>query len=326
MSQRTAALAKGRGLDVEAVEVEGNHGTCVPGAINQSMAFFQKNSPAQQDNWQRESVALPKTLELELGGGIKMQMARIEPGRFLMGSPSSEAGRRDDEEQHEVEITKPYGLGMHLVTQSQYRQIMGTKPSHFSHQGDGREQVSGLNTADYPVENVSWDDAMDFCRILSLLPAVRDKGWVVNLPTEAEWEYACRTGAKTAFSFGDALSSQQANFNGNHPYGGAVKGLFLGRTTKVGSYAANAWGVYDMHGQVLQWCKDWYDKDYYGQGDKRDPVGPASGRRRVARGGSWLADGSRCRAASRDGNAPPEVHYETHGFRVVVRLRAKTSQ
>src|SRR5262249_15671702 len=98
---------------------------------------------------------------------------------------------------------------------------------------------------------------MDFCRILSMLPAVRDKGWVVDLPTEAEWEYACRAGAQTAFHFGDSLSSQQANFNGNTPYGGAAKGPFLQRTTKVGSYPPNPSGLYHMHANVLQWCKDW---------------------------------------------------------------------
>src|SRR5262249_20943848 len=146
MSQRTAALARGRGLDVEALEIEGNHGTCVPGAINQSMAFFQKNSPPQQDLGTGEASSLPKTLELELGGDVKMPLVRIESGTFLMGSPSGEAGRRDDELWHEVEITKAFCLGIYPVTQAQYRQVMGTKPSHFSPKGEARDVVAGLNT------------------------------------------------------------------------------------------------------------------------------------------------------------------------------------
>jgi len=316
MSRRTAALAKRRGLDVEAVEIEGNHGTHVPRAMAQSIAFFQKNSSQENVVWHGETASLPKTLELDLGDGVKMKSERIEAGKFLMGSPPSEAGRSDDESQHKVEITKPYCLGVYLVTQAQYRQLMGTKPSRFSPKGDDKDKVSGLNTDDFPVENVSWEDAMDFCRIVSLLPGVRDKGWVTDLPTEAEWEYACRAGTETAFHYGNALSSRQANFNGNNPYGGAAKGEFLERTTMVGSYAANAWGLYDMHGNVLQWCKDWYDKDYR-NGDKRDTS------HRVTRGGSWLFDAEDCRAARRH-HVEPATRGSAFGFRVVVRLRAKT--
>src|SRR5262249_22661390 len=157
--------------------------------------------------------------------------ARIEPGKFQMGSPSSEVGRGDDETQHEVEISKPFCLGVHAVTQAQYKQVMGMKPSFFSPKGDGRDKVSGLNTDVFAVENVSWEEAMDFCGIVSMLPAVKDKGWVVDLPTEAEWEYACRAGTESAFHYGDALCSQQANFDGNKPYGSAAKGPNLQRTT-----------------------------------------------------------------------------------------------
>jgi len=266
--------------------------------------------------WHGEIASLPKTLELDLGDGVRMKSERIEPGKFLMGSPPSEAGRRDDELQHKVEITKPYCLGVYDVTQAQYRQVMGTKPSNFSPKGDSRDKVAGLNTDDFPVENVSWEDAMDFCRVVSLLPAVRDEGWVVDLPTEAEWEYACRAGTNSAFPYGNSLSSQQANFNGNNPYGDAAKGQFLERPTKVGSYAANAWGLYDMHGNVLQWCKDWYDKDYQYR-DKKDTSN------RVARGGSWLFDAQDSRAARRQ-SFDPATRGSPIGFRVVVRLRAKT--
>jgi formylglycine-generating enzyme required for sulfatase activity len=313
MSLRTAALAKRRGLDVETVEVEGNHGTHVERAIPQSIAFFQKISAREIAPWKGEIVSLPKALELEVGKAVKMKLVRIEPGKFQMGSPPDEAKRQEDETRHEVEITKPYGLGVYTVTQAQFRQVMGMKPSFFSSKGDGRDKVSGVNTDDFPVENVSWDDAMDFCRIVSLLPAVRDKGWVVDLPTEAEWEYACRAGTQTAFHFGNSLSSQQANCNGDNPYGDAAKGPNLRRTTKVGSYEANAWGLYDMQGNVLQWCKGWYDKDYQDK-DKKDSL------QRVARGGAWLFGAPGCRAAKRQ-PVEPAVRGSATGFRVVVRMR-----
>jgi formylglycine-generating enzyme required for sulfatase activity len=316
MSRRTAALAKRRGLDVEAVEIEGNHGTHVPRAMAQSIAFFQKVSAQEITPWNGEIAALQKTLELDLGDGAKMKLVRIEPGKFQMGSPPDEAKRRDDEARHEVEITRPYCLGAYTVTQAQFRKVMGMKPSFFSPKGDGRDKVSGMNTDDFPVENVSWEEAMDFCRIVSMLPAVRDKGWVLDLPTEAEWEYACRAGTETAFHYGNSLSSQQANCNGENPYGDAPKGPNLQRTTKVGSYEANAWGLYDMHGNVLQWCKDRYDKDYQNK-DKKDTL------ERVGRGGAWLFGAPGCRAASRQ-SVDPTVRASGIGFRVVVRLREKT--
>ena len=215
-----------------------------------------------------------------------------------------------------VEIAKPFCLGVHAVTQAQYKQIMGLKPSRFSANGDERDKVAGLNTDQFPVENVSWDEATDFCRIASLLPAVRDKGWVVDLPTEAQWEYACRAGTETAFHYGDTLSSRQANFNGEKPYGGAPKGEFLRRTSKVGSYPANAWGLFEMHGNVLQWCKDKYEKNYQNSAKKDSSD-------RVARGGFWLLDAKDCRSARRQ-SVQPGTRGSGLGFRVVVRLREKT--
>jgi formylglycine-generating enzyme required for sulfatase activity len=315
MSRRTAALAKRRGLDVEAVEIEGNHATHVPRAMMQSIAFFQRITSQEIAPWKGAIATLPKTLELDLSDGVKMKLVRIEPGKFQMGSPPDEAERRDDEARHEVEITQPYCLGVNAVTQAQYRQVMGMRPSFFSPKGDGRNKVSGLNTDDFPVENVNWEEAMDFCRIVSMLPTVKDKGWVVDLPTEAEWEYACRAGTQTAFHYGNSVSSQQANFNGENPYGGAAKGPNLQRPTKVGSYAANAWGLYDMHGNVLQWCKGWYDKDY----QNRPERGTSD---RVVRGGFWLSNAKGCRAACRNA-VEPSVRGSGLGFRVVVRLLEK---
>jgi formylglycine-generating enzyme required for sulfatase activity len=322
MSSRTAALAKGRGLDVEALQVEGNHTTMLLPAIKQSIAFFLRN-PAQESVANGEIAPLPRTLELDLGDEVKMKVARVEPGRFSMGSSPNELERRDDELQHEVKITKAYCMGVYLVTQAQYRQVMGMNPSMFSPRGRLKDKVVGLATDDFPVESVSWEDAMDFCRMVSLLPDVKGKGWVVDLPTEAQWEYACRAGTNTEFHHGNSLSSEQANFNGKSPYGGAAKGPFLGRPTKVGSYEANAWGLFDMHGNVNQWCKDWYDKDYYKNSEKHDPVGPKDGQSRVMRGGPWYANAGLCRAASRNPNEP-EPRQPHRGFRVVVRSLTRT--
>jgi formylglycine-generating enzyme required for sulfatase activity len=144
---------------------------------------------------------------------------------------------------------------------------------------------------------------------------MRSKGWVADLPTEAEWEYACRAGTETTFYFGNSLSSLQANFNGNNPHGGAAKGPFLNRTTKVGSYPPNAWGLFDMHGNVLEWCKDSYDKNY-------QPKDKTIVSERVTRGGFWLSGGGRCRAACRQ-QVGPSTRASGVGFRVVFRTRER---
>jgi len=311
MSRRTAALARKAGLDVEAVAVEGDHGSHVAKAMMQSIAFFKKIAPDEAPTGS-SPVELPRTLDVELGDSIKLKLVRIETGKFLMGSPVSETGHTDDEAQHEVVVAKPYLIGIFPVTQAQYRQLMGTQPSQFSPVGRSRDKVNGLDTDEFPVENVKWEDAMDFCSVLSLLPALRDNGWVGDLPSEAEWEYAARAGTRTPFYFGNQLSSEQANFNGNNPYGGGPKGPFLQRTTKVGSYPPNAWGLYDMHGNVLQWTRDWYDKDY--RADASDMTA------RTARAGFWGLGSNGCRAARRMPVAP-NVRGSGLGFRVIIRLR-----
>jgi formylglycine-generating enzyme required for sulfatase activity len=303
-------------LDVEAVGVEGDHATHVERAMPQSIAFFQKVSGEELVPWRGETVSLPKALEVDLGGGVKMKLVRMEPGRFQMGSPPDEAQRRSNETRHEVEITKPYCIGVFTVTQAQFRQVMGMRPSYFSAEGDGADKVVGLNTDNFPVDSVNWEESMDFCRVLSLRPVLREKGWVADLPTEAEWEYACRAGKETAFHYGNALSSNQANFNGNAPYGDAAKGPNLQRTTKVGSYEPNRWGLFDMHGNALQWSKDWYARDYQNRGDSLE---------RVGRGGAWLFDAAGCRAAMRH-SVDPADHESGISFRVVVRTREDNSQ
>jgi formylglycine-generating enzyme required for sulfatase activity len=175
--------------------------------------------------------------------------------------------------------------------------------------------VRGLDTDGFPAESVSWNDAVRFCARLSARPAEKAAGRKYRLPTEAEWEYACRPGTTTPFHFGKSLSSTQANFDGNRPYGGADKGPDLGRPCKMGNYKPNAWGLYDMHGNVRQWCADWYDPNYYKRSPKKDPAGPNVGRGRVLRGGSWAHMARVCRAAFRTGlpagSTPADI-----GFRV----------
>jgi formylglycine-generating enzyme len=254
---------------------------------------------------------------LDLGGGVKLKMVRI-PAKgktFWMGSPKNEKDRNpleknfDAEAQHEVELSRDYYLGVTEVTQAQYRAVMGSNPSCFCNDGAGRATVFNLNTDDFPVENVSWEDAKEFCRKVG--DKVQD-GHTYRLPTEAEWEYACRGGdsAKDSSPFylkggpTSSLSGGQINFNGNYPYGDGSKGNNLGRTARCGSNAedVNAFGLYDMHGNVAEWCEDWYGE--FPKGKVVDPRGPSAGSLRVFRGGSWGSNGRYCRAAYRYGFTP----------------------
>jgi formylglycine-generating enzyme required for sulfatase activity/tetratricopeptide (TPR) repeat protein/serine/threonine protein kinase len=247
----------------------------------------------------------------ELVNSLGMRFTLVPAGMFLMGSPDSEEGRGGDEgPQHEVEITRPFYLGVHPVTQKQYKRVVGGNPSHFTSRNGGG--------AGHPVEQVSWEEAVEFCRRLSALPEEQAAGRTYRLPTEAEWEYACRGGAtsSTPFSSGGSLSSTQANFDGSHPYGGTAAGPHLQRTTPVGSYGPNAFGLYDMHGNVWEWCADWYDENYYSHSPRQDPQGPQQGESRVIRGGSCYDDGCDCRSAARDG-AEPGYRGGHVGFRVV---------
>jgi len=262
------------------------------------------------------------TVELDLGNGVKLKMVRI-PAKgktFWMGSPKEEKDRSDDEEQHEVELSRDYYLGVTEVTQAQYRAIMGTNPSYFRKDGKGADKVAGLNTDDFPVEQVSWEDAKDFCRKVG--EKLQD-GQAYHLPTEAEWEYACRGGASSKDSFPfylmggptSSLSGGQINFDGNNPYGDGTKGNYLERTARCGSFAesVNGFGLYDMHGNVWEWCEDWYGE--YPKGKVVDPHGPSEGSGRVYRGGSCSDDSVGCRAAFRNAYAPSLRHLNI-GFRL----------
>ncbi len=249
---------------------------------------------------------------------IGMKLAFAPAGAFSMGSSDASGDERADEgPQHPVKITKPFYIGIYEVTQAEYRKVMGANPSYFSSEGKGKAGVIGLDTDQFPVERVKGNEADDFCRKLSELPEEKSAGRVYRLPTEAEWEYACRAGTTTEFSLGDSLSSLQANFNGDLASDRAKRGPFLARPTTVGSYRANPFGLYDMHGNVSEWCADKYDPGYYGKSAPEDPPGPTGGSGRVLRGGAWGHDADSCRSAYRDHSIDP-YGYRTRGFRVVL--------
>ena len=231
-----------------------------------------------------------------------IEFASIPAGKFLMGSPATEKERYQNENQHEVTLTQGFRMGVHEVTQAQYEQVMGKNPSHFK-------------GATLPVETVSYDDALAFCQKLSDLPAEKAAGRKYRLPTEAEWEYCCRAGTSTPFHFGNELNGTQANCDGNNPYGTTKKGPYLEKTSPVGSYPANAWGLYDMHGNVWEWCQDWYG-DYPKQ-SVTDPRGPEVGSICVSRGGSWYNEAAGCRSANRYWY-DPSIRNSGVGFRLAL--------
>jgi len=201
------------------------------------------------------------------------------------------------------------------VTQGEYERVTGTDPSWCSRTGQGSTRAAGQDTSRFPVEQVSWEDAVEFCRRLSALLPEQSSGRVYRLPTEAEWEYACRAGTTTPFHFGSELNGGEANCDGNHPYGTGTKGRYLARPTTVGSYGANSFGLCDMHGNVWEWCLDWYGD--YAVTSVDDPQGPTAGSYRVLRGGSWYSYSIGCRSALRS-NLNPDSRYYCLGFRVVL--------
>jgi len=221
----------------------------------------------------------------DLGNGVKDEMVLILAGKFVMGSPKNEKDRDDDEVQHEVTISKPFYMGKYEVMQEEWESVMGNNPSN----------IKGANL---PVTDVSWLDCQDFIKKLN----GKTKGGY-RLPTEAEWEYACRAGTKTAYSFGDTITLSDANY-------GDTKNS---KPVAVGSYKPNAFGLYDMHGNVFEWCEDWYGE--YPEGAVTDPKGPDLGERRVLRGGSFVNLAWNTRSADRS-NGIPGDRYDVVGFRL----------
>ena len=243
---------------------------------------------------------------------LSLSMLWCPPGTFHMGSPENEGSRDLDEVRREVTLTQGFWLGKHEVTQAQWEKIMGNNPSHFK-------------GPSLPVEKMSWDGARTFCRKLTLCERKAGRlpqGWAYQLPTEAQWEYACRAGAQTAWSFGDSPKeiSKYANFaDKNSGLQGSEKEHDDGFefTAPVGSYPANAWEFHEMHGNVFEWCSDWYDKPM--PVAARDPLGPLVGTERIFRGGSWALPSVFTRSARRDKNLPI-LESGFLGFRLSLRL------
>ena len=245
----------------------------------------------------------------------------IQPGTFTTGSPTNEAERYSDEVQHSVTISRGFWMEKFLVTQGDYLAVVGSNPSWFNGVANGTDYGTDLTR---PVETVSWYDATNYCALRTqqeraggLIPT----NYVYRLPTESEWEYADRAGTTTAFYLGSGLHSGQANFDGRYEYDASVgtinnpSGIYLQQTKPVGSYAANGWGLYDMIGNVYEWCQDWYGADP--GGSVIDPQGPATGSSRVIRGGYWNSRARNCRSAFRNLYSPDNRNSYI-GFRVLL--------
>ena len=216
-----------------------------------------------------QEVKPGKAEVIELGKDVKLEMVLVPAGKFKMGSPESEKGNRKDEKQHEVTLTKQFYMGKYEVTQEQWEAVMGKNPS-------------STKGAKLPVTNVSWEDCQEFIKKLN---AKTNGGY--RLPTEAEWEYACRAGTTTAYSFGDKITPKDANYNDSK----------IGKPVAVENFKPNAFGLYDMHGNVWEWCEDWYGE--YPAGAGTDPMGPATGEGRVLRSGSFSNYALRARSSFR---------------------------
>lgn len=237
-------------------------------------------------------------LEFELGS-VCQRMRWINPGEFLMGSPEDEPEREEDEVPHKAVLTEGYWLADTACTQALWQAAMGKNPSLFKNKSDSPER---------PVERVSWDDCKQMIDKLNGSMV----GLELRLPSETEWEYACRAGTATAFSFGDSLHTGQANFNGNFPYNNGKEGKCREQTTVVKSFSLNDWGLYQMHGNVWEWCQD-YHEEYDGR-IAIDPTGPLEGSERVLRGGGWDYDGWGLRSSFRHSAEPDDCGYDI-GFR-----------
>jgi sulfatase modifying factor 1 len=252
---------------------------------------------------------------------IGMEFALLPPGCFLMGSPEGEPKRYPDERLHAVELSQAFWMGVYPVTQEQYQMITGSTSSFFRSTGRGSPAVTGLDPRRFPVESVSWEDAAAFCERLNEREGKRG-GAGYRLPTEAMWEYACRAGAPESYPFhvGTPLSTltpSQANISGIIPYTGEESEPSLKRTCPVGSFAANAFSLHDMHGMVWEWCHDWYAKGRRRKEVQRDPAGPERGSARVVRGGSWIHSAGQCRSANRNSYGRTLRNHDL-GFRVAL--------
>ena len=273
--------------------------------MNAASRFPNSFPPPFASAWGDDAFGLWAEFRLEAPGGesVVQNFRWIEPGAFWMGSPDDEPERDGDEgPRHPVTISRGFWLADTACTQALWQAVMGDNPSGFK---DDPQQ---------PVETVSWHNVQEFLRRLqSLLP-----GCQADLPSEAEWEYACRAGTTTAFSFGPQITPLQVNYHGNYSYTGGEQGEFRQKTVAVKSLPANTWGLYEMHGNVLEWCKD--DQRTYDQRAQTDPFGPLTGDEepRSVRGGSWSSGAGRARSANRIAFLPGDA-YDSLGFRFCLR-------
>ena len=280
-----------------------------------------KSAPNEKAATRSENSSIDMTAgrngELRTDNVLKMPLIWCEPHSFLAGSPTDEPRRRANEGPVEVELTEGYWLGQYEVTQEQWESLMNSQPSAFSASGRGWDRVRDMDTRQLPVESITWEEAMSFCERLTEVERKAGRlapGWKYTLPTEPQWENACRAGSSTATAFGDQLSSRQANFNGYEPYNGAEYGPSLGRAVRVGSYEPNAWGFYDIQGNVWEHCHNWYSDPPIGG---TDPSGPQTGTLRVSRGGSWWGGGWNSRCSFRYWFEPDKNDWGV-GFRVAL--------
>ena len=266
------------------------------------------------------------SLAPRITNSLGQEFVLIPKGSFMMGSPKGESKRDDAETQHRVTITKAFYLQTTEVTVGQWRLFTkGTGYRTEAETGGGAYQWTGKKweekegiywdnpgfeqTERHPVTCVSWNDVTKYVSWINR----KEETDKYRLPTEAQWEYACRAGTTTAFSTGRCISTNQANYDGNYPMPNCTKGRYREKTVKVGSFSPNKWGLYNMHGNVWEWCKDWYGN--YPGGHVTDPKGPSSGSRCVLRGGGWGSNAGYARSASRI-RGGPGCRYNDDGFRV----------
>ncbi len=294
---------------LDTIEYVGGKDSLALGNLKKCLERLSNNRLIDESELYKE---LQKHFTEDLGSTVALDMIFIPGGTFLMGSPASEKERSSDESpQHQVKV-QPFWMGKYQVTQAQWRAVaqlpkvereIELDPSYFK--GDDR-----------PVEQISWLDAVEFCKRLS-----KKTGKEYRLPSEAEWEYACRAGTTTPFHFGETITTDLANYDGSDVYGSGPKGRCLKQTTPVGSYkVANAFGLYDMHGNVWEWCEDPWHDDYGGAPtDGSAWLAESSNANCVLRGGSWNIDPGNCRSAIRYSDSPDNRNVVI-GLRVVCLL------
>ena len=252
------------------------------------VASVPKKKDITEQSTKKESSE--KEEVIDLGKGVKLEMVLIPAGKFIIVSRVSEKSRQKDN-QHEVTLTKPFYMGKYEVTQEQYETVGGYNRS-------GRPKG-----AKFPVTSVSWEDCQEF---ITKLNAKTNGSY--RLPTDAEWEYACRAGTTTEYSFGDKITPKDGNYDGSK----------IGKPVEVGSYKPNAFGLHDMHGNVWEWCNDWHTNYPAGAGSLTDPKGPATGKDRVLRGGSFSDHESNARSSYRSTHRSPKTRYNSDGFRLAI--------